>query len=261
MELADAVQGAWQAYEGLQQSSPLLGAMLTSQVVFPIGDVISQLITDREVRWKQVGYTTTTASLNGAALHGLMQSGELVGQYIADHPLAKAALGPNLTGNAFNLAFLIHNSIGEKHDYDLRAVGRHYRTLFRKEESLASSVDETPGEQTIQQEEPRKGLWQRAQEACSNFKENYFDYLPGRQYKNTVITTLTWWNAFQWANYALVPEAWRTQAVLSVTIPWVTILSLWSLVGRREVVSGMEAPVAPLTTATPDVAPEEVQDK
>lgn len=42
-----------------------------------------------------------------------------------------------------------------------------------------------------------------------------------------------------------MPEAWRTQAVLSVTIPWVTILSLWSLIGRREVVSGMEAPVAP----------------
>lgn len=181
MELAEALQGAWQAYEHLQETRPLLGAMLTSQVVFPIGDVVSQLITDRSVRWRQVGYTAATSSLNGAALHGLMQSGELVGHYISEHPLAKAALGPNLTGNAFNFAFLIHNSIGEKHDYSLTKVANHYLTLGR---SLEERVEN-------QERDQPQGPWQRVKGTAANLKENYLDYLPGHQYKNTVITTLT----------------------------------------------------------------------
>ena len=47
--------------------------------------------------------------------------------------------------------------------------------------------------------------------------------------------TLSYWNLMQWFNYGVLDQSWRTTASLVESIPWVVILSTWSLRSGRTV--------------------------
>lgn len=213
-EITDVLQGGWELYNNFQQAHPLIGSMATAECTFLFGDMASQLLKDKKVDSKKLKYTAALAPLYGAGIYALIESGELVGKLISEKPLVKSALGPNLFGNIYNTFFFVNNTVGERTDYDLKKLARHYKNLF--------SSTENP---------KKKKRWK-------NFKENYINNIPKDQFTYSVITTLTAWNAFQSINYAYVPEAMRSPASLAMGFGWLTLLSLWSLKGSRDVVYG-----------------------
>ncbi|HIG93837.1 MAG: hypothetical protein QT02_C0004G0026 [archaeon GW2011_AR9] len=192
MDLGAIVDG----YVAFQQQHPILGSIATAEATFSLGDIISQRVTDGKVDWKKVRYTAAFSPLHGMACYASMQIGELVGQYIADDPLAKAALGPNLFGNAYNLFFFANNTIGEKIGYHLHQGKEYYHHL------------------------------------TSDFWAN----IPKEEYAKSVIGTLTAWNVIQYYNYAYVAQELRTSVALGVGTLWIGLMSLWSLKGRRKIV-------------------------
>lgn len=202
MDLATLVYQAFEGYRLFQQAHPVLGTVLTAQVVFPFADISSQLITDKCVDWKKVTYTAGLAPLYGLCGYALMESGNLVGQYIIDHPLAQAALGPNLWGNLFNTFFFVNNSVGERNGYSLKKLGRHYWSLFSSPH------------------------WK-------NIKDDYLSYIPLKEYLFATAATLTVWNAFQYWNYASVPKELQIPVTFAASAVWTVLLSLLSLNGRR----------------------------
>jgi len=214
-ELSDVVRECWSTYQGFLEGNPFLGSVLTAEFTVPFGDIVSQLIRDRKVRWKQVGYSASLAPLYGSAAYGLLESGELVGKAVSEHPLAKAALGPNLWGNLYTTFFFVNNTVGERVGYSLKKLAQHYRNLFSNDNP----------------EKEERSRWQ-------NFKEKYIANIPGREYLNSVIATLTVWNVFQYMNYEHVPESMRTPASLAAGVIWIPLLSFWSLKGRRKIVYG-----------------------
>ncbi len=156
--------------------------------------------------------------LYGAGVYGLMQSGEAVGHALASTGLdntlgaagtafTKGALGPNLLGNLQNAVFFYNNTTGERKGYTLSGLRDGYATL------LLAARETGPA-----------GVW-------SLFK----DGIPKDKYRNSVIGSVTAWNAIQFANYAWVPEHLRTPVSLACILPWVTLLSVWSLVGRKHI--------------------------
>jgi hypothetical protein len=215
-ELTEIVSEGWNTFQNFQGNYPLLGSLLVSQVTYPIADVVSQLIKDKKVKWKQVGFTAGLAPMYGATVYGLMESGELVGKTISDDPLAKAVLGPNLWGNIANSMFFVNNTVGEKVNYSLKKLAKHYLNLFSNKKI------------NLRRRQKKNSCWQ-------NFKDNYISNIPKKQYLNATIATFTGWNVFQYCNYAYVPENMRTPLVLAAGMAWVSLLSLWSLKGRRNI--------------------------
>ncbi|KYK26399.1 hypothetical protein AYK26_07565 [Euryarchaeota archaeon SM23-78] len=205
------VAQVWDAYQTFQQTNPLLGSMLTAEATYTLGDIVSQIITDKKVDWKKIRYTAKLAPVYGAAIYGLMESGDLVGELVSEHPLAKAALGPNLLGNVFNAFFFVNNTVGERKEYKIRELLKNYASIF--------STDN------------KKGFFK-------NFKEKYIKNIPGKEYLNSVIGSVTVWNGIQYANYAYVADEMRAPVALACNLIWVCALSLWSLKGRRKVVYG-----------------------
>ncbi|MBI4441461.1 hypothetical protein HY639_04795 [Candidatus Woesearchaeota archaeon] len=202
MDLDTIAQQSFDAYRMFQEAHPILGSIATAEVIFPLGDISSQLITDGRVDWKKVRYSAALAPFYGVASYGLMKSGDVIG-FIIDHPLAKAALGPNLWGNFFNTIFFVNNTVGEKTGYCVSALAQHYWALLTPQWSI--------------------------------IKEQYFGNIPVREYLYATAGTLTVWNAFQWWNYSSVPKELQTPAALGASLFWMVLMSLWSLKGRRKI--------------------------
>lgn len=213
-ELTDIVNEGWKAYQDFQGSNPLLGSMLTAELTFPFGDVASQLIKNRKVNWRQVRYTAALSPFYGAGLHALIESGELIGKTISENSLLKSMLGPNLWGNLYNTFFFVNNTVGEKNNYSLKKLVKNYKDIF-----------------SVKDDEKGVSIWE-------NFRNNYINNIPKKEYLNSVIGTLTAWNVFQYMNYEYVQESMRTPTSLVAGVLWISLLSLWSLKGRRKLVYG-----------------------
>ncbi len=162
------------------------------------------------------------APMYGAYAYFSLQTGHWVGKYVSEQALVKAALGPNLVGNAFNMFFFVNNTVGEKEKYSMRALGRHYRSLF------------LPTKAQYKEQDIKTNSKERFYE---RFKEKICGNVPWREYGYSVVGTLTFWNAFQSVNYSYISEELQTPASLGVAFGWTVFLSLWSLLGRRKVVS------------------------
>lgn len=210
MDLTTIVHQTFELYRDFQAQYPLLGSILIAEITYPVGDVASQLIADRKVDWNKVKYTAVLSPLYGLGIHGLMKTGDLVGDHLIDHPLAKAALGPNLWGNLYNCFFFVNNTVGERVGYRLKKLGDYYKSLLLDGTSL-------------------KERWR-------NWRENFFGNVPCDEYGKSVLSTLTAWNVFQYCNYAYVSDEMQTPAVLGAGLLWVVLLSLWSLKGGRKIV-------------------------
>ncbi|NJL44142.1 MAG: Mpv17/PMP22 family protein [Nitrosarchaeum sp.] len=215
-DLADLIDHSANTYLTFQNTHPFLGTLLTAQITLPLGDLLSQIIKDRDVKWKQVRYTAGLAPIYGGLLYGLMQSGELVGDTISEHPLAKAALGPNLWGNLYNTLFFVNNTLGEKNHYSLSALAQSYAGLHR------------PSPDT------------HATGTLRTMLNNYMANIPKHEYLMSVLFTTTAWNAIQYINYAHIPETFRSPFALAFGVAWVTLLSTWSLTGRRRITATEE---------------------
>jgi hypothetical protein len=209
MDLVSLVNDSMQVFSNFQVAHPQINSMLTAEATFLTGDAVSQLITDHKVDTRKLKYTAALAPFYGLCINGLIESGELVGRYVSESPIVKSALGPNLWGNLFNTLFFVNNSIGEQKQYRLQGLARHYKTLLSDDD---------------------KGLFKR-------IKEHYLDYIPKKEYLYSVIGTLSAWNVIQGLNYSCVPEDSRTTVALMAGLAWTTILSAWSLKGRKNVVN------------------------
>ena len=210
MDLGTFLSDSLEVFSNFQQSHPFLGSMVTAEATFLTGDAVSQLISDKKIDGRKLRYTAALAPLYGLAIKGALETGELVGRYISDNPLVKAALGPNLFGNLINTFFFVNNTVGERTNYELPELARNYRDI------LADPTE-------------RKSIIKR-------FKEKYLHNIPKKEFINSVIGTLTAWNAFQWYNYAHVDKDMRTATTLGAGVIWLSLLSLWSLKGRRKIV-------------------------
>jgi len=208
------VQGFYEMYQAFQSVHPHLGTMLTAEAVYLTGDLSSQLINDRKVDIRKLGYTAALAPVYGLCLEGLMETGEIVGRNISDNALAKATLGPNLVGNLFNTFFFVNNTIGERENYSVPALIRHYANLLSSDKSENRGI---------------RGRWE-------NFKRNYVNNIPGKEFLIATAATLTLWNGFQWWNYTYVDSEMRTSTTIGAALIWTTFLSYWSLRGRRKIV-------------------------
>jgi len=213
MELTQLVREGFELYRGLNDTHPLMGSITTAMAVFPLADIVSQYITDKRVDWKKVRYTAALSPLYGTGIYGCVQSGDLIKDHVSENPLARAALGPNLWGNVHNAFFFINNTIGEQSGYDLGALVNHYRKTF---------VSSTP---------------------FHNIAETIKKHVPGREYLNAFIGSVTFWNGFQAINYAYIPPELQTPTTLGVAFVWTVALSTWSLRGRRRL--SAEFPTSP----------------
>ena len=200
MDIGSLVMQSFEAYRSFQQAHPLLGSMLTSSVIYPLSDIVSQAIVDRHIDWKRVRYSAILSAPYGLGTYGLMQTGDLVEHFISDHPLAKAALGPNLFANAYNLFFFFNNSVGKKSNYSFVALGQAYTQAFKA-----------------------------GKESWGKFKAYLNDNIPKQAYWSSVATVLTAWNAFQWYNFSEIPHELQTPATITASLVWTILISAWSL--------------------------------
>jgi hypothetical protein len=197
-------------YSQFQSTHPLIGSMIAAEVIFVAGDAASQLISDKKIDTRKIQYTATLAPLYGVCINGLLESGDLVGTCVADSPALKSALGPNLWGNFFNIFFFVNNTVGEKEDYKLTRLLQHYRKIL---------ITDSP-------------VVRNFKKRC---KDNFINLIPKREYLCSVVATLTVWNVFQYINYSYVQDEMRTSAALAASVVWTSVLSLWSLRGRRAI--------------------------
>lgn len=68
MGLDVAVNGLFEGYRTLQENHPVIGAMITAEVVYPLADAISQLIVDRRVDLRKVIYTAKVSPFYGVTV-------------------------------------------------------------------------------------------------------------------------------------------------------------------------------------------------
>ena len=132
-----------EGYQQLQAAHPFIISVATAELIFPAADATAQLIKDRAVDWRKVRYTAMLTPFYGAGVYGLVQSGELVGQYLSEDPFTKGALGPNLWGNVQNAFFFMNNTVGERTGYDVSALAHHYRSLLKLTGKRWENLEET----------------------------------------------------------------------------------------------------------------------
>lgn len=217
MDIGTVVDGIWQSYETLQRNHSLIGAVLDGEVAYVIGDIGSQLLKERRIDWRKVRYTAALAPTYGLAVHGVVETGDIVGKIVSEHPLVKAALGPNLFGNLISTYFFVNNQVGERQNYNIRNLVRHYAGIFQNK----SETEEKSSPFFL-------ARW------WDNFKEDYLKLIPPKEYAYSVVGTLTAWNGVQYFNFAHVPEHLRTSVTLGCCIIWTIALSLWSLTARNK---------------------------
>ncbi len=198
----------FEGYKQFQQAHPLIGAVLAAEATFLAADVISQKITGGEVDFKKLKYTAALAPIYGLAIEGLIKTGDFPEILGIENPFVKAALGPNLWGLAYNTFFFVNNTVGEKTGYKPTELVKHYANLFSGEETR----------------------WQ-------NFKDNYWANVPKKEFVKSAVGSVTFWNVFMGVSYTFVPKELQTPLALVTNIGWTTLLSTWSLKGRRDLVS------------------------
>ncbi|MGV8151197.1 MAG: Mpv17/PMP22 family protein [Candidatus Woesearchaeota archaeon] len=207
MELTTTVKELFDIYQNFQQAHPHIGTMLTSEVILLTADAGSQLISDKKLNKKKLAFTAQLAPIYGLSLEGLMETGNLVGEYIYNHSIAKSALGPNLFGNIYNIFFFANNTIGEKNNYSIKELLKtYYNTIKDKTTSVKEKFVNT--------------LWNN---------------VPKKAYTAAVVLTLTFWNVFQTLNYEYIPEELRSPATLGVSLFWTLGLTYHSLIGSRKI--------------------------
>ena len=208
MDLGNVATDLFNQYRIFQQIHPHLSAILNTEAVFVSGDAVSQIIVDRKINPKKLGYTAALSTVYGLAFEGLMETGNLVGKVI-DNVIARAALGPNLFGNAYNTFFFVNNTVGEKTGYNIIELLKQYKKILIPEDKTKS--------------------WRE------NFVEEYWNNVPKKQYLNSVIGTLTFWNIFWASNYYFVPEELQLPIALGTGLIWNSMLTSWSLRGGRRI--------------------------
>ena len=220
MSLDTLVLEAFAHYTTFNQSYPITASMLTASAIFPSADITSQLITTKKVNWNKVGYTASLAPLYGIAAYFSVRSADLVpteNMSPSLQPLAKAALGPNLWGNLFNAYFFVNNTVGERSGYRFRELCNHYYFI----------ISGTSLNNTEDKKEYLPHFFERV-------KEKIIDYIPRQEYLKATLGTVTFWNAFQYANYSYVPLEMQTPSTLAMAFGWTILLSAWSMVGSRK---------------------------
>jgi len=210
MDIRTISSDVFELYSQFQNAHPLIGSMIAAEVIFVVGDAASQLIFDKKIDIKKLHYTAALAPLYGICIKGLLESGDLIGRYVSENPALKSALGPNLWGNAFNFFFFINNTVGEKEDYSLKSLLRHYKDVL-----INISL--------------------RSKSCTEQRRDSLINFLPKKEYFYSVAATLTAWNVFQYINYSYVQDGMRTSAALAASVLWTGLLSLWSLQGRRAI--------------------------
>jgi hypothetical protein len=186
--------------------------MVTAMVTFPVGDIIAQYVTEKKVNFKRVGYAFANSPIYGAALYGLMQTGEFVGDIIKTNyslinSAFKSVLGPNLWGNIFNAYFFVNNAVGSKAGYGINAINEeinNYKSIFTYDKNKYSGFS---------------GF-------VKNFKEKTIDRIDWFDYKwYAVMPTITVWNVIQTLNYEYVSGDIRTPLAISLGIIWSPIIT------------------------------------
>jgi|GEM_PF-4117513 hypothetical protein len=222
---------AVQAYIDFQENHPVLGPVMTGEIIFTIGDVVLQTseylgskvrrIWNKEaeikpVRLKKTCYTMAFAWAYGLAIDAMIKGGEKFGNFCAEHsewvknhdavvPLIKALSGPTVWGVPYNSVVMENNAIGEKkeNDYSLSALGRHYRDLIKN--------------------------WPKnAREGLQHFRENYLAHIPHKAYVFSSVGTFTGWVGFHYFNYPNSESGMMVTAALAVGIAWAAALHKFS---------------------------------
>ena len=207
MDVGSLVKDGFEAYKGFMQIHPHIGNALTSEFILLSADLGSQFLKDKKWNPKKLLFTAKLAPFYSLGLEAIMESGNLVGEYILDNSLAKAALGPNLFGNIYNLFFFSNNTLGETHDYNFTKVMKSYYDVI-KDKSI-SLIDK--------------------------FKSGVWDYVPKNAYWIAFGATLTVWNVFQTFNYEYAPEELRAPLTLGASLFWSLGMTYYSLVGARNI--------------------------
>lgn len=220
MELHGIVNEAIEFYRHIQSNHPHVNSMIFGEIMYTAANVAAQLIEDRNVDLKKVKYAAGLGWLYGLITEKLVESGQLVEKYgISSHPLVRAALGPNLWSNLFSAFFFINNSLGEKNNYSLKELWKHYKNTINKGLDYIT-----------------EGFYEnklKLKEHWSNFKESYLNHIPGREYLKSVAGIMIAWNAFQWWNLYSQPVETRTTNTLLFSFIYTTVLSLWALQAER----------------------------
>jgi hypothetical protein len=207
MTLAATVKDLFDAYQNFQQVHPHIGTMLSSEFIFLASDASSQLIKDKKLNPKKLKFTAAMVPLYSLCIEGLLETGELVGKYISDKAIVKAALGPNFYGNFYNMFFFANNTIGEKTNYSIKNTLKFYYNTI-KDKTLSVN---------------------------GKFKEAIWNNIPKNPYYFSVGATLTFWNVFQAANYEYISEELRAPATLVINLFWTLGLTYMSLIGARKI--------------------------
>ncbi len=81
MDLAQIVQGSFQAYQTFTQTNPIMSSMTTATIIFPLCDATAQHIEnrskpheERNFNWKRLICTTKLSPAYGAGLYALVKS-------------------------------------------------------------------------------------------------------------------------------------------------------------------------------------------
>lgn len=224
MDLGSIVSETYGAYSAFQQAHPFLGSLATSQVMFPLADILSR----RKIDGKSLWYTARLAPLYGAAIYGLIETGEIVGDAIRGSvddwvvPVAQSVLGPNLWGNLFNAAFFYNTAVGKDSGYSMRALYDSYGGIARGDDGRFKNV-----------------------------LKNWKNKISWNGYCNSMIATFTVWEGIQWYNYGYMQDEFRTPVSLTCGLFWTVILSSWSR-GKKSATDVGVAETAPV--AVPDDA-------
>lgn len=189
---------------------PHIGAMVTAEVTFTLGDSISQLISDRRIDRRKLLYTMKMAPLYGLGIEACVEAGDFIGEQVSERAFDRSALGPNLVGNVFNAWFYVNNTIGERSNY-------------RWHEPFSDYIKQ--GKKIVTKE--YEGVKEVVRETLAN--------IPRFDYELSVLGTLVAWNGIQTLNYTVIPDELQTPFALAAGMIWNTFLCLWSLKGRRRV--------------------------
>jgi hypothetical protein len=212
VDLTTIAKDLFEQYQNFQKIHPHIGTMLATEAILLTSDASSQLIRDKKINTKKLGFTATLAPIYSLCLEGLLETGNLVGEYISNNSIIKSALGPNLIGNVYNMFFFANNTIGEKNDYSIKEF---IKTYYNAITDNAKSITE-------------------------RFKETIWNNVPKNAYMLAVGLTLTFWNAFQSVNYEYVPNELRAPATLGVSLLWSIGITYASLIGARKIAKTQE---------------------
>ncbi|MCF7865920.1 hypothetical protein K9L67_02585 [Candidatus Woesearchaeota archaeon] len=176
-------------------------------------DAIIQHKDNKKINLKQSLFKMFLAPIYAETINGLMWTGDMVGKYLWDNPVAKAVLGPNLFANLTNPIVLANEQIGKENKYSFPKLIKHYATIL--EDKRTEKEKKEDNEKNIKNN------------IFKNFKRNFVDKVDNYGYKQTVKHTLTSWNIFQIINYYAVPQHLRTIVTIGPGAIWSYLSTSW----------------------------------